>query len=534
MIATTLFALPFSANADSGTCGANVYYYLDTTTGELSISGIGAMTNYGMGQSPFTNNSNIKHIIVEEGVTSIGDYAFMTESIQTVDIPKSVTRIGTGAFWYCPDLTAVNYYSTSDDWENVNVLYSNDFNGDQMYFFKRGKCGESVEYLLDLQTGELTISGRGDMYNYGNFENRSPFFNSEEITSVVIKSGVSTVGSYAFNDCSSLISVEISNTVTSIGELAFDYCYWLQSVKLGSGVTYIGERAFDGCARLEEAEYAGTKETWKRINIEKGNDCLTDLLCDHVAGAPVNEDYQEATCQQAAGHDVVVYCSICNAVMSREFVETSSTAAHKYTTVTTPATLSKNGKSVVQCKICGKVQKKTIIYYPKTIKLSMYEYIYNGKAKKPTVSVKDANGNTISSSKYKVTYASGRKDIGKYNVYVTFTDKKYTGEKRLYFLINPKGTSLVSLSSPSKTKVKIKWKTQTTKTTGYQIQIATDKNFTNKVDTIYVGNNKKNTKTVSGLKKNTKYYVRIRTYKQKSDAKFFSYWSDYKTITTKK
>ncbi|MBE6741816.1 MAG: fibronectin type III domain-containing protein [Ruminococcaceae bacterium] len=534
MIATTLFALPFSANADSGTCGANVYYYLDTTTGELSISGMGAMTDYGMGQSPFTNNSNIKHIIVEEGVTSIGDYAFMTESIQTVDIPKSVTRIGTGAFWYCPDLTAVNYYSTRDDWENVNVLYSNDFDGDQMYFFKRGKCGYAVEYLLDLQTGELTISGRGDMYNYGDFENRSPFFNSEEITSVVIKSGVSTVGSYAFNDCSSLRSVEISNTVTSIGELAFDYCYWLQSVKLGSGVTHIGERAFDGCARLEEAEYAGTKETWKRINIEKGNDCLTDLLCDHVAGASVNEDYQEATCQQPAGHDVVVYCSICNAVMSREFVETSSKTAHSYTTVITPATLKANGKSVVQCRNCGKVQKKTIIYYPKSFKLSVYNYTYNGKTKKPTVSVTDANGKTIPSSKYKVTYQSGRKDIGKYNVYITFTDKKYTGEKRTFFLINPKGTSLVSASSPSKNKIKVKWKTQTSKTTGYQIKIATDKSFSKNVQTITVEGRNKNTKTISGFKKGTKYYVKVRTYTQKPESKFFSNWSEYKTVTTKK
>ncbi|MBR4241006.1 MAG: leucine-rich repeat domain-containing protein, partial [Eubacterium sp.] len=478
MIATTLFALPFSASAaEEGNCGANVRYSLNTATGELNIFGTGAMADYDWEESPFAHRTDIKHIVIQEGITSIGKTAFMDVKAKSVEIPKSVAKIGEGAFWSCSSLTEIKYFSTAEDWEKVDILSDNDLDGDYMYFFLRGRCGETVDYLLDLQTGELTISGRGDMYNYGEFENRSPFFNSEEITSVVIKSGVSTVGNYAFNDISTLESVVILNTVTSIGELAFEYCYWLQSVKLGSGVTYIGERAFDGCARIEEAEYAGTKETWKTIQIEKGNDCLTNLLCDHIAGAPVNEDYQEATCTQSGGHDAVVYCSICSAVMSREFVETSPTAAHKYTTVTTPATLKANGKSVVQCKICGKVQKKTIIYYPKSFKLSVYDYTYNGKTKKPTVSVTDANGKTIPSSKYKVTYASGRKDVGKYNVYVTFTDKKYTGEKRTFFLINPKGTSLVTLSNPSKSKIKVKWKTQTTKTTGYHIQFATDKKF---------------------------------------------------------
>ena len=535
MIISATLALPFSANAqiEQGSLGANVSYTLDTTSGELNVFGRGAMTDYDWDQSPFAHRQDIKHIDIQEGITSIGEKVFMDVKAETVDIPKSVTKIGDGAFWACTSFTAINYYSTRDDWENVNVLYNNDLDGDYMFFFLRGECGYAVNYLLDLQTGELTVSGRGEMFDYDE-DNRSPFYDSEDIISLVVKSGVSRIGSYAFNYCTYLESVEISNTVSSIGASAFEFCYGMKEIKLGSGISSIGYRAFEGCTKLNKVIYAGTKETWKTIKFEKRNDCLTDCYCDHVAGAPVNEDYVEATCQEPGGYDKVIYCSICNSEMDREFVETTSKTAHKYTTVTTPATLTKNGKSVVQCKICGKVQKKNIIYYPKTIKLSMYEYIYNGKAKKPTVSVKDANGNTISSSKYKVTYASGRKDIGKYNVYVTFTDKKYTGEKRLYFLINPKGTSLVSLSSPSKNKIKIKWKTQTTKTTGYQIQIATDKNFTNKVDTIYVGNNKKNTKTVSGLKKNKKYYVRIRTYKQKSDAKFFSYWSDYKTITTKK
>ena len=537
MIISATLALPFSANAqiEQGSCGTNVTYQFDTSTGELLIIGRGAMTDYDWEESPFAHKSNIKSIFIFDGITSIGNCAFMDTSVKVVYIPKSVTRVGSGAFWGCNSITAVNYYSTQDDWENVDVLSDNSFDGDQMYFFLIGECGDTVDYILDLQTGMLAISGRGEMFDYDNDGNKSPFADCDEIVSIVFDSGVSSIGSYAFNYCTYLESVEISNSIASIGESAFEFCYGMKEIKLGSGVKSIGYRAFEGCTKLSDAEYAGTRETWKTIKIEKRNDCLTDLLCDHVAGTPVNEDYIEATCQYPGGHDVVVYCSICNAEMERDFKKTAPKTDHVYQTVITAATLSKNGSKIKKCKNCNEVFEKTTIYYPQTIKLSTSSYTYDGKAKKPSVTVKDSRHKLITSSNYTVTYPSGRKDVGKYTVEVKFgKTKNYTGTKKLTFKINPKGTKLTTLSTPSKKKIKVKWKTQTTKTTGYELQLATDKNFSKNVTNVTVKGSNKNTKTVAGLKNNTKYYVRIRTYKTKDGADFCSDWSDYKTITTKK
>ena len=113
-----------------------------------------------------------------------------------------------------------------------------------------------------------------------------------------------------------------------------------------------------------------------------------------------------------------------------------TTSNHSYKNTVTEATTSKNGKIVKRCSVCGK-STSTIIYAAKTVKLSATNYTYNGKVKKPTVTVKDSKGKTVSSSNYKVKYASGRKNIGKYKVTVTF-EGNYSGTETLYFTINPK------------------------------------------------------------------------------------------------
>ena len=108
---------------------------------------------------------------------------------------------------------------------------------------------------------------------------------------------------------------------------------------------------------------------------------------------------------------------------------------HTYKTTTTKATLTKNGGTVKRCTVCGKEASKTVVYYPKTIKLSATTYNYDGKVKTPSVVVKDADGKTLKKgTDYKVTYAGGRKKVGAYKVTVTMMGK-YTGSKTLTFKI---------------------------------------------------------------------------------------------------
>ncbi|MCM1114611.1 MAG: hypothetical protein NC397_03855, partial [Clostridium sp.] len=154
--------------------------------------------------------------------------------------------------------------------------------------------------------------------------------------------------------------------------------------------------------------------------------------------------------------------------------------SYKTSAKTTKATKSANGKVVTTytCKTCGYTYSKTTktIYKPTTYTLSTSTYTYNGSAKKPSVTIKDSKGNKLKSgTDYTVTYPSGRKNVGKYTIKITFKGN-YSGTATKTFTIKPKNTSLSSVSAGKK-KFTVKWKKYTTQTTGYQIQYSTDKNF---------------------------------------------------------
>jgi beta-xylosidase len=198
------------------------------------------------------------------------------------------------------------------------------------------------------------------------------------------------------------------------------------------------------------------------------------------------------------------------------------------------ATMSANGKITQNyyCTECGKLfPKSTTISKISSVKLSTTSYTYDGKAKKPTVTVKDSSGKTISASNYTVKYSSNT-NVGKAKAVITFKGN-YSGSKDLYFTINPKSTSLSGLTAKSK-GFTVKWKKQATQTTGYQIQYATDSKFTKNCKTVTISKNSTTSKTISKLSAKKKYYVRIRTYKTVSGTKYYSSWSSSKNITTKK
>lgn len=168
---------------------------------------------------------------------------------------------------------------------------------------------------------------------------------------------------------------------------------------------------------------------------------------------------------------------------------------------------------------------------PTNVKLSATEYTYNGQSKKPTVKVKDVNGKTLKkNTDYKVTYAKGRKNVGKYKVTITFKGD-YTGKVVKYFTINPKKTS-VSKVTAGKKSLKIKIKKQTSQTSGYQIQYSTSKKFKSK-KTVTINKNKTTSKTIKKLKAKKTYYVRVRTFKIVNGTKYYSAWSSAKKKKTK-
>ena len=115
-----------------------------------------------------------------------------------------------------------------------------------------GNCGDSgsnVTWLLD-DNGTLTISGSGKIEDYRSDIDQPWYSNRSDITSVVIESGVTSIGSQAFYECSNLTSITIPSGLTSIGEQAFGNCTGLTSITIPSGFISIGDYAFWNCTGL--------------------------------------------------------------------------------------------------------------------------------------------------------------------------------------------------------------------------------------------------------------------------------------------
>lgn len=176
--------------------------------------------------------------------------------------------------------------------------------------------------------------------------------------------------------------------------------------------------------------------------------------------------------------------------------ETSCT--HEWKSVIVPAKVNADGSIQTKCEKCGKVQKTAAIAAPAAISLSKTSESYNGKGKKPVVTVKDRSQKTLSpQTDYTVIYPKEMKDVGKYVITVQLKGN-YSGVMEQEFTIVPKFTSITKLTAKPK-GVSVKWKKQASQTTGYEIFCSTDKKFKKNISkpvTI-----KKNKTTQTTLKK---------------------------------
>ena len=112
------------------------------------------------------------------------------------------------------------------------------------------KCGDNIYWTLD-ETGAMTITGSGPMWDYNWFDNPSPVDYDTSVTSVVIGDGITHVGACFFNECSSIVSVSLPAGLESIGQMAFYDNTVLENIEIPSGISEIGDMAFFGCKALE-------------------------------------------------------------------------------------------------------------------------------------------------------------------------------------------------------------------------------------------------------------------------------------------
>lgn len=216
-----LLTIGVSVQAESGTCGTNLTWVYDN--GTLTISGTGEMDDFKFSSRPWGSHqyNDIKTVIIDEGVTSIGSYAFSPcYDLASVTIPSTVKRIGQYAFERCWHLTSVVLP------EQLELLEENAFKS----------------------SGLKNVTIPANVAQIGNYA----FASCGALTSVTIQDGVQVIGGYAFSNCEQLTTIDIPQSVTELGAMSFFRCYGLSSITIPEGVKYIRSGAFEECKQLAE------------------------------------------------------------------------------------------------------------------------------------------------------------------------------------------------------------------------------------------------------------------------------------------
>ena len=283
----------------------------------------------------YLNGELVTELVIPEGVTNIGNYAFFgCNSLTSITIPESVTEIGSYAFYGCNGLTAV-HISSLEDWckisfgdsdanplayahnlylngelvtelvipEGITNIGSYAFDGcssltsitipesvteiDKMAF---GNCDSLTEVHISSLEDWCEISFGGSHANPLAYAHNL-YLNGELVTELVIPEGITNIGSYAFDGCSSLTSITIPESVTEIGSYAFYGCYRLTAITIPENVKKIGKYAFYGCTGL-------TSITSRAITPPR---CATNTFKFVDTTIPVNVPQGSVADYQAAG-----------------------------------------------------------------------------------------------------------------------------------------------------------------------------------------------------------------------------------------
>ena len=326
LLCAWLFSSAAYAEIETGICGSDLTWTLNTETGVLEISGTGEMFNYSnqyssSGSAPWCSRGDVKTVIIGDGVTSIGDYAFYWLLMERVMIGKQVATIGKGAFQGCTlssvtipgnvkvigdDAFAYDTYNLPDGlaqitiedgvvsignsafWGNneltaVTIPQSVTTIGDEAFSdcknLKSVTIQGNLQHLgrkafpyktLDIITGDIVLDGRCIIIG----DTLKAFASKGAIQySIPDDEGIAFIGDYAFEECTDLQSVEIPQGVTAIGSSAFSNCTGLTEITIPNGVTALGDKVFYRCTHLQSVTIPNSMES---IGDEVFSDC-TDL-----------------------------------------------------------------------------------------------------------------------------------------------------------------------------------------------------------------------------------------------------------------
>ena len=266
--------------ADGAFCGCAGITELD----------LGAGVTY-VGQSAFSGLTELRTLTLSPNLQTIESHAFaFCFQLRSVSFPASVEYIGRCAFYdsyrinslqfagsapqiyndaftsHYAVINAVAYYPANDPtWtSSVKLNYGGQITWQPLEknTIAAGVCGENVTWVLDAN-GLLTISGTGPMYHYDTIDYPPWHGIRQNIIALVVRNGVTTVGSTAFYKCYNLSKVSLAASVNTLEDNAFFDCPGLLSFFIGPNITTIEEYALHGCQNM------------KRITVDSNNPCYS-------------------------------------------------------------------------------------------------------------------------------------------------------------------------------------------------------------------------------------------------------------------
>ena len=276
---SSTYYIPSSLKYVTVTCGSILYGALCGCTGLTSVTIPDSVTSIGssafsgctgltsvtipdsvtsIDSSAFYGCTRLTSVIIGNGVTSIGSSAFSgCTGLTSVTITDSVTSIGSAAFSDCSGLTSVTIGKNVTNIGNAAFIRCSGLtkilvaNGNAKYHSAGNCLIETKSKSLILGCESSIIPSDGSVTSIGEYA----FYNCSGLTRITIGNNITSIGSSAFSGCSGLTSIIIPDSVTSIGDYAFRKCTGLTSITIGKNVTRITGRAFYYCTSLSEVNW---------------------------------------------------------------------------------------------------------------------------------------------------------------------------------------------------------------------------------------------------------------------------------------
>ena len=373
MTSTTTTTTTTEFTGASGICGTNLTWTIDKS-GTLTISGKGEMkpdTSYGYMNyayicAPWQDYFNvIKKAVIEDGITSICEYAFSENygpmpggaeyveptiaMLESITIPNSVRSIGESAFCNCkylkeislPDsITTIEEYAFSGCCSIKSISIPRNLKIIQNGLFSGCSSLQNV-----------TIGNAAETIGY------AAFSVCDSLTDIIIPENVKEIGEYAFDSCNALEEINIPGSVKEISKSAFYNCSGLKKLYVSDGVETIGEAAFLSCTSLADVrlpesvtdiEYQAFADTpW----IQKQADSSSLVIVNHILldGQNCTEDIVIPDGVKKIGTRAFYECSDLTSVMIpdgvTEIKDQAFFSCRNLSNVQIPDSVSKIGQS---------------------------------------------------------------------------------------------------------------------------------------------------------------------------------------------